>query len=120
MSSNNICYTGIGSKKSGNHTRRQFLQTMEKNFKKKCAVHMKSLKCNACKKSITMNSKEVRKQIQAQMKNKTYKMSKATEKRLVKQMKKCDKCKNRKLKKCSIDDYIIFSGAEYGSCEQQL
>jgi hypothetical protein len=31
---NNICYTGIGSVKSGNHTQKKFVEVMNKNFKK--------------------------------------------------------------------------------------
>ena len=42
---------------------------------------MRSLQCKPCKKSIEFNSKEVKKQIKAQIKNKTYKVSKKTEKK---------------------------------------
>ena len=59
MNKTNICYTGIGSVKTGNHTKKQFLKAMNRNFKKKCSVYIKSLKCKSCKKSIEMNSKEV-------------------------------------------------------------
>jgi hypothetical protein len=52
-----------------------------------------------------------------QVKNKTYKMSKKTEEKLVKQMRKCDRCKNKKTKKCNLKNYILYSGAEYGKCE---
>ncbi len=34
MSLNNICYDGMGARKSGNHTRKQFLQVMNKNLEK--------------------------------------------------------------------------------------
>ena len=78
---NNICYTGVGSKEDGNHTKEEYLEVMNKNFKKKCAVYIKSLKCKSCKKSIEMNNKEIKKQINAQLKNKTYKMSNKREKK---------------------------------------
>jgi hypothetical protein len=65
-----ICYTGIGSRKSGNHTRKQYLNVMKKHFKNDCSKYKKSLKCRSCKKYIKV-----------QKAKKTYKMSK-------KQMKK--------------------------------
>ena len=113
---NNICYTGIGSVKTGNHTKKQFLELMNRNLKKNCSVYIKSLKCKSCKKSIEMNSKEVKKQINAQLKNKTYKMSSKKEKELLNQISKCKRCKNNKTKKCNLKNYILFSGAEFGKC----
>ena len=89
---NNICYTGIGSVKTGNHTKKQFLELMNRNLKKNCSVYIKSLKCKSCKKSIEMNSKEVN------------------------QISKCKRCKNNKTKKCNLKNYILFSGAEFGKC----
>ena len=118
MNSNNICYTGVGSLKTGNHTKKQYLEVMNKNYKKKCSVYIKSLKCKSCKKSIEMNSKEVKKQINAQLKNKTYKMSNKKEIKLLKQISKCKRCKNNNTKKCNLNNYIIFSGAELGKCEK--
>jgi len=73
MNADNICYTGIGSLKSGNHTKKQYLEIMDKNFKKKYTIYIKSLKCKSCKKIIEMNTKEVKKQIKAQKKKKTKK-----------------------------------------------
>jgi hypothetical protein len=114
MTTTNICYTGIGSVKTGNYTKKKYLEVMYKNFEKECAVYIKSLKCKSCKKSIEMNSKEVKKQI----KNKTYNMSKNTEKKLLKQISKCKQCKNNKTKKCNFNNYLLFSGAELGKCKQ--
>ena len=34
MDKTNIRYTGLGARKDGNHTRKQFLSIMDKNFKK--------------------------------------------------------------------------------------
>ena len=116
MNNNNICYTGIGSVKTGNHTKKQFLKVMNRNLKKNCSVYIKSLKCKSCKKSIEMNSKEGKKQINAQLKNKTYKMSSKKEKELLNQINKCKRCKNNKTKKCNLKNYILFSGAEFGKC----
>ena len=117
MTTNTICYTGLGSNKSGNHTEANYLEVMNKTFKKKCSAYIKSLKCNSCIKSIKINSKEVKKQINAQLKKKTYKMSKKTEKKLLNQINKCDRCKNKNTKKCNLDNYLLFSGAEIGKCK---
>lgn len=57
MDTDYICYTGIGSKEDGNHTEKEYLEVMNKNFKKKCIPSKKSLKCKSCKKSIEMNRK---------------------------------------------------------------
>ena len=113
----NICYTGEGALKSGNHTQKQYLAVMDKNEKKRCAVQFKSLKCKSCNKSKEISSKEIIKQLKAQSKNKTYKISKKTEEKIVKQMSKCDRCKNNKTKKCDLKKYIEYSGARVGKCE---
>ena len=119
MDTNNICYDdGIGSVKTGNHTQKQYLEVMNKNFKKECSIYIKSLKCKSCKTNLYMGTKEVKKQIKAYLKNKTYKMSNMTERKLIKQSSKCGRCKNNKTKKCNLKNYILFSGAEYGKCEK--
>lgn len=118
---NNICYTGIGSLNRSNHTKKQFLHIMDSNFNKDCSEYIKSLKCNSCKKSLEMNTREVKKQIKIQknksIRNKSYKMTKKTEKKLVKQILLCRKCKNKNTKKCSFNNYIKFSGANIGNCK---
>ena len=43
MDKNNICYTGVDSVKKGNHTQKQYLEVMKKNYKQKCSVYIKSL-----------------------------------------------------------------------------
>jgi len=117
MDEDNICYTGVGSLKTGNHTKKQYLEIMNKTFKKKCAMYIKSLKCKACKKSVEMNNKEIKKKIEAQLKNKTYKISKKKEKKILKQLSSCERCKKKNTKTCNLDDYLLFSGADLGKCE---
>uniref|UniRef100_A0A6C0HJB2 Uncharacterized protein n=1 Tax=viral metagenome TaxID=1070528 RepID=A0A6C0HJB2_9ZZZZ len=112
----NICYTGTGSLKSGNHTKKQYLDVMDKLYREKCAVHTKSLQCKSCLKSSKMNSEEAKKQIAAQKNNKTYKMSTKTENQLLQQMSKCKQCKTENTKPCNFNDYLRFSGAELGKC----
>ena len=115
---NTICYTGDGSVKTGNHTKRQYLKIMNKMYKKECPVHFKSLKCKSCKKNSEMISKISKKQMNAYLKNKTYKISNKTEQKLSKQLAKCKKCKNNNTKKCNLNNYLLFSGAELGKCEK--
>ena len=115
-----ICYNGEGALKSGNHTKKQYLRVMNKTYKKMCATYKKSLKCKSCKKSRKMINNEVKKQIRANLKNRTYKMSVGTESKLVKQMNKCKRCKNKNTKKCTFKNYLLFSGAEIGKCENNI
>ena len=115
-----ICYTGIGARKSGNHTKKQFLNVMDKNFKDECSQYIKSLKCKSCKKYHRINNVVIKKTIKAQKKNKTYKMSNKTEEKLVKQLLLCGKCKRNKTKKCDFKKYISFSGAKMGKCVQNI
>lgn len=112
-----ICYTGIGSNTNGNHTKKQFLTIANKIFKRACSKHVKSLKCKSCKKSRELNTKEVYKQIKAQRKNKTYKMSPKLEQKLVDYIKKCSQCKNKNLKPCTLNNYLQYSGAVMGKCK---
>jgi len=118
MNKGSFCYTGFGSRKSGNHTQKQFLKVMDKNFSKKCSVYVKSKKCKSCKKSMDMNIKERKKHIRAQLKHEPYIMSYGTETRILKQMSKCKKCKTNNTKKCNVKNYLLFSGADKGKCEE--
>lgn len=113
---NNICYSGLNSVKTGNYTKKAYLEAMNKHFKKECSVYIKSLKCKSCKKSIEMNTKEIKKQINSKLKNKTYKITKNREEKLLGQIVKCKRCKNNKTKKCNLKNYMLFSGADLGKC----
>lgn len=108
MNKNNICYTGEGASKTGNHTQKQYLEVMDKNSKKECSIYIKSLKCKSCKKW--------KKIINAKFKKKHTKKSKK-EDNFLKLMDKCNRCKNNKTKKCNLKNYIEYSGAEFGKCE---
>jgi hypothetical protein len=115
---NHICYTGLNSVKTGNYTKKKYLEAMNTHFKKECSVYIKSLKCKSCKKSIEINTKEAKKQINAKLKNKTYKMTNKTEQKLLKQISKCKICKNNNTKKCNLKNYLLYSGANLGKCEK--
>jgi hypothetical protein len=116
MNTDNICYTGIGSIKSGNHTQKQFLKIMNKNSKKECSIYNKSIKCKSCKKFIKMNIKNKIKMYQ--IKNKPYNTTNKTERKLLKNINKCNNCKKNNTKKCDLQKYISFSGAKLGMCKQ--
>ena len=104
METDNIFYTDIGARKSGNHTQKQYLQVMDKHFKKDCSVYTKSLKCKSCKK--------LNKMWKTHLKNKTHTMTTKKQKKFATQMNACIKCKKNKTKKCDFYEYIEFSGAE--------
>ena len=108
-----IFYTGYKGKKNGKHTEKEFMDMMKKHHKEKCAFFKTSNLCKPCKQSRKLVTSEVNKQIKRMKKNKTYKMSKKTEKRIVTLRKKCDRCKKTRKKKCNLKDYIRYSGAEY-------
>jgi len=107
MNKNNICYTGEGALKTGNHTQKQYLAVMNKNEKKKCAVYIKSLKCKSCKKWKKMLNEKLKKNTKKSKKEDNF----------LKQMDKCDRCKNKKTKKCNLKNYMLYSGAEFRKCE---
>jgi hypothetical protein len=113
---NNICYNGIGSIQNKNHTKKQFLDIMDKNFKEKCSNNIKSLRCKSCQKIIKMNDKVIRKSIKYKKKNKTYIMPKKLENKIVKLTNKCNKCKKLNNKNCTFKQYLKYSGAYLGNC----
>jgi len=104
-----IYYTGIGSNKSGISTQAEFLRMMNQTSKRECAEYIKSLKCKSCKDRIKLNKNITNKTI----KNKNYKPSKKTYKKLFKLTMQCIKCSSRKTKKCDIKQYMKFSGANF-------
>ena len=109
---NNICYTGIGARKSGEHTVAQYLRVMEKTASIDCPNYYKSLQCKSCKKD-----KELFKQlVKKYKKNPSYKLSKQFGDKLNKSYMKCHKCKNSKTRKCTLKKYIHYSGAVPGKC----
>ena len=108
-----VCYTGVGSKKNGNYSLKNFFGLMEKNFNKECARFMQSKKCKPCKKMKTMTKKYLKKM---KSKNVTSKDLDKYEKKLDKHILKCEKCKNKSSIKCSLKNYMEYSGAKYGKC----
>lgn len=63
-----------------------------------------------------MNSAEVNRQINARLKNKTYKISSKNAAKILNQANKCKRCKTRNTKRCNLNNYLLYSGAELGKC----
>ena len=59
-----IYYTGIGAKKSGRHTKKEYLEMMNKQHLQKCAIYYRSLKCKPCQKSRKMHTDNLYTQIE--------------------------------------------------------
>jgi len=106
-----IYYTGVGAKKSGYHTEKEFMKVMKKS-KKACSTYTKSLKCKPCKKSQNNFRKVIKGVLSAKKKNKKYKMSQKLKTDLKKDLEDCRICKTTDVKECDLNDYIKFSGAQ--------
>jgi hypothetical protein len=111
-----ICYSGMGALESGNHTQKEFLDIMDKRYKRACPLYIKSLTCAPCKKLIKQVTDEVKKQIHYKKLNKTYKQSKKKDTAIQNLRLKCTQCKNKTRRKCKLSEYLAFSGAEEGKC----
>ena len=106
-----IYYTGIGSNKSGKHSVEEFLDIMNKNFNIECSQFLPDLHYKPC-----MEYKEMSKKALAYYDSKnnniTFKVNR-NNKKYKKLSKQCIKYKkNTKKRKCNLEDYIKFSGAE--------
>jgi len=108
-----IYYTGVGAKKSGKHTIREFLKIMNKYHNKSCSQYLTGLKSEPCIKQNKMNEEYLDKYMKNYMKNNSYRYDKKTEKKYNRLMNKCQKQKTTyKNRSCHLDEYIQFSGAE--------
>lgn len=106
-----IYYTGIGAKKSGKHTVEEFLDIMNQNFNIECSEFLEDLEYKPCKEYNEMHKNAVA--YYDTVNNKlTYKVN-SNNKKYKKLLKKCMKYKkNTKKRKCNLEEYIKFSGAE--------
>jgi hypothetical protein len=97
-----IYYTGLGAKKNGKHTIKEFLKIMNKHFNIGCSEFLPDLDYKPCYKYKEMNRKTM-----------VDNMNKKTEKKYKKLLNKCNKFKKTaKKRNCNLDEYIKFSGAE--------
>jgi len=103
-----IYYTGDGAIVSGIHTDKEFLNIM-KPYKKLCSNYVTDQEYSPCKRAQNLNTRFLENFIQ----DKKYTRSKKVSKRYKRLLKKCNKRKqSRKKRKCELDDFILFSGAE--------
>jgi len=91
-----VIYTGINARrKSGKHTIKEFLKVMKKH-KKSCSKYIAGKSCVPCVK------------FNALIKRKTNRRLKNIEKYL----EDCDRCKTKSKKRCTLHDYLEYSGAK--------
>ena len=108
-----IYYTGIGSRKDGVHTKREFLHIMKKNFKKSCIDHNKGRNCKACREHSNKTLKHALTQYDYFLKHNKFRKSCKYDNNIRRLSKKCETCKKYKSdRKCNLPDYIDFSGAK--------
>ena len=111
-----IYYTGVGSKKNGKHSVKEFLNIMNKKFNIECSEFLTDLHYKPCKESKEIHSKTVAYNIKHNKPIFNYNMTKLNtnkSKKYKKLLKKCNQYKKTvKQRKCNLDDYINFSGAE--------
>ena len=120
-----ICYTGIGARKSGEHTKKQFLNIMNKKSKipwknkyltkRVCAEYIQSLKCKSCKK----HKRAFRYMLKKSKKYPNYRQSNKHENKNQKLYNKCIKCQTNTKIICDLKDFIKYSGANVGKCKKQ-
>jgi len=108
-----IYYTGIGAKKNGKHNVQEFLEIMNNNFNIQCSEFLPELDYKPCSEYKEMNLKAMEYNRKHNKPLFPYNRSKKNEKKYKKLVKKCNKYKKTaKKRKCNLDEYIEFSGAE--------
>lgn len=94
-----IFYTGMNAKKSGKHTIKEF---MEKD-KKGCSKYIAGKSCIPCAKFNNLAKKV----------SKRYKtITKKNRKKCDKYLEACEKCKTQSKIRCTLHEYLEYSGAE--------
>lgn len=124
-----IYYNGIGAKKNGKYTVKEFLEIMNKQFNVECSEFLPELDYKPCYEYKEMNRKareKVKKIMQHNIKHnkpimentgldKPGKYNEHTGKSRKKYKKLLNKCnkykKTAKKRNCNLDEYVKFSGA---------
>jgi hypothetical protein len=97
-----IYYTGIGSKKSGKHTVKEFLKIMNKHFNIQCSNFLPELNYEPCHKYKEIRKKEINESIKLGKSMFDIKRSNKNEKKYQKLVKECvDYKKTVKKRKCN-------------------
>ena len=112
-----ICYTGVGALKKKNHTKKEYLGVMKKNFRKKCKEFVQAKKCKPCKTYKKMLQKNIIEHLAAfKKKKKKYNMTKKQHTRFAKVQNQCRVCKTKRRKDCDLEEDLEYSGAVKGRC----
>jgi hypothetical protein len=111
-----IYYTGVGSKKNGKHSVKEFLHIMNKQFNIECSESLPDLDFKPCRQYKEMDSKMMAynmKHHKPLLNKNGTKFKTNNSKKYKKLLKQCIKYKkNTKKRKCNLEEYIHFSGAE--------
>jgi transposase len=108
-----IYYTGVDAKKDGKHTVKEFLDIMNKHFNIKCSKYLPEIDYNPCKEYKKMDSESIAYNLKHHKSIFKKNRSNKNEKKYKKLFNKCNKYKKTlKKRKCDLDEYIEFSGAE--------
>ena len=111
-----IYYTGVGSKKNGKHSVEEFLDIMNKNFNIECSEFLPELDYKPCREYKEMDSKTMMYNIKHKkpiLNKNGNKLKTNKSKKYKKLLKQCIKHKkNTHKRKCNLEEYIHFSGAE--------
>jgi hypothetical protein len=108
-----IYYDGIGANKNGKHNVKEFLKIMKEHFNIECSEYLPDLYYKPCYQYKEMNQKAIEYNIKHNKPIFDYNRSKKTEKKYKKLLNKCNKYKKTaKKRKCNLDEFIKFSGAE--------
>lgn len=108
-----IYYSGVGAKKNGKHTVKEFLNIMKKKFNIECSEFLPELDYKPCFEYKEMNRKSMEYNEKHNKPLFYNNRSKKDEKKYKKLINKCnDYKKTTRKRRCNLDEYIKFSGAE--------
>jgi hypothetical protein len=108
-----IYYSGIGAKKKGKHSVKEFLNIMNKKFNIECSEFLPELDYKPCSEYKEMNIKSMEYNKKHNKPLFYNNRSEKDEKKYKKLIKKCNNYKKTiKKRRCNLDEYIKFSGAE--------
>ena len=106
-----IYYTGIGAKKSGKHTKQEFLTIMNRDNRTGCSYVVANNNYKPCSVRKSMDTKM---EAYATKHNKIYGFNNRSCKSHNKYKKIMNKCiKYAENYNCNLDDYVEYSGAVY-------
>jgi hypothetical protein len=108
-----IYYTGVGAKKNGKHTVKEFIDIMNKNFNIECSEYLPELDYKPCFEYKEMNRKAIAYNLKHNKPLLDFNRSKKNEKKYQKLLNNCKQYKKTaKKRKCNLEEYVKFSGAE--------